>query len=366
MKKTDFYNWHQARKARLIEFGGWLMPVYYTSIIEEYWAVRKESGVFDISHMGEIEVTGPEALLFLQYVLTNDLSDVLQQQCRYSPMCTENGGIIDDLIVYKISNHKFLLVVNASNCDSDFAHLVAQKDNFQVELKNISDSISSISWQGPASRKLLQNITDVDLGQLDYFYFKPAKLAGIPVIISRTGYTGELGYEIFYFKNGTADQSAGKIWQNIIEKGAIPCGLGARDILRLEMKYPLYGNDIDGSTNPLEAGLGWAVKLAKADFIGRGSLTKIKNQGISRKLVGLEMEGRQVSRHSFPIFNDSGREIGRVTSGTFSPTLNKSIALGYVTNLEARIGNAVQVEIRGAKCPARLVRTPFVDSHVRD
>jgi len=310
-------------------------------------------------------VTGVQAETFLQAVMTNDLRGLESGHCLYSLLCYNHGGVVDDLIIYKQDNDRFLLVVNASNSDKDFQHLAKQAGNFKVELKNISESTDLISLQGPDSRKILQGICDKDLTKLPYLQFSPANVSGIPVIISRTGYTGELGYEIFCFP-GPNGRQTGKLWQTLADLGAVPCGLGARDILRLEMKYPLYGHELTQDINPLEAGLGWAVKLGKPDFTGRASLVKIQDQGLKRTLVGIEMNGRQIARAKATIFDSQGWPAGEVTSGTFSPSLDKSVAMGYVSRDLAAVGTDLQVEIREAKYPAKVSKTPFVTSHVRD
>ncbi|MDD5258797.1 MAG: glycine cleavage system aminomethyltransferase GcvT [bacterium] len=366
MKQTKLYHWHQQHKARLIEFGGWLMPVQYSSIIDEYWAVRKKAGLFDICHMGEITVIGDQAEKFLQQVMTNDVSVMAPGDCLYSLMCYDHGGIVDDLFINKISRHNYLLVVNAANTEKDYQYLMEQKSFYDVMLNDISESTSLISLQGPGARDIMVKLAGPEIAVLDYLHFAKGQVAGKPVTISRTGYTGELGYEIFYFAQPEPEPDTEKIWQSIIDQGAIPCGLGARDILRLEMKYSLYGNDIDQDTNPLKAGLDWAVKLEKDNFIGKTSLEQIKKAGLSRKLAGLTMQGRQIARHGFHIFNQDGKIVGQVTSGTFSPTLAKSICLGYIRLAEAALDNKLNIEIRGEKYPATIVKTPFVPSHVRD
>jgi aminomethyltransferase len=366
LKQTKLYSWHQQHHARLIEFGGWLMPVQYTSIIEEYWAVRKKAGLFDVCHMGEITVTGEQAEEFLQHVMTNDVSLMATGDCLYSIMCYDHGGIVDDLFINKAGQNDYLLVVNASNTEKDYQHLVAQKSNYAVTVNNISGSTSFMSLQGPDARNILAKVAGPESTKLDYLHFAPGQIAGKPVTISRTGYTGELGYEIFYFTQAGPEKDTEMIWQHIIDQGVVPCGLGARDILRLEMKYSLYGNDIDQTTNPMEAGLGWAVKMGKSSFIGQASLEKVKKAGISRKLVGLEMQSRQIARHGFPVFARNGNPAGQITSGTFSPTLAKSIATGYIKTAEAVLGNILSVGIRGEKYPATIVKTPFIPSRVRD
>ncbi len=342
------------------------MPVQYSGIIEEYWAVRQKAGLFDICHMGEVTVTGEQAEEFLQRVMTNDVSLMAPGDCLYSVMCYDHGGVVDDLIIYKLGRQNYLLVVNAANTEKDYQHLTAQKNNYIVTLNNISKSTSFISLQGPEARIILEKLAGPEITKLDYLHFAPGLIGGVPVTVSRTGYTGELGYEIFYFAATETEQDTEKIWQQLIDQGAFPCGLGARDILRLEMKYPLYGQDIDQTTNPLDAGLGWAVKLGTKDFVGEPILSKIKQTSLSRKLVGLEMGSRQVPRQGFLIFDQTGKNAGVITSGTFSPALAKSIALGYVPLGLAGSGTVLSVEIRGEKYPAAVVKTPFVPSHVRD
>ncbi len=366
MKQTKLYKWHQQHQARLIEFGGWLMPVQYSSIIDEYWAVRKKAGLFDIGHMGEITVIGDEAENFLQHTMTNDVSVMAPGECLYSLMCYDHGGIVDDLFINKISQHNYLLVVNAANTEKDYQYLIEQKGDYDVMLNDISESTSLFSLQGPDARNIMVKLAGPEIASLNYLHFAKGQIAGSPVTISRTGYTGELGYEIVYFGQPEPEQETEKIWQSIIDQGVIPCGLGARDILRLEMKYSLYGNDVDQDTNPLKAGLGWAVKMEKDDFIGKASLEQVKKDGLSRKLAGLVMQSRQIARHGFAIFSQDGKAVGKVTSGTFSPTLAKSIALGYVRSAEAVPGNILDIEIRGKKYPATVVKTPFIPSHVRD
>lgn len=368
MKKTPFAVWHERHGAKLIEFHDWLMPVHYSGIVEEYWAVRKQCGLFDICHMGVFAVKGTDAEPFLQKALTNDLGSMSHGSCLYSLLCGSDGGIIDDIIVYKHSNTLFTLVVNAANADNDFLHLAGLQENYRLDLENLSVKSVLLSLQGPASRQILVSLTEKKALELTYFSFQKMTINNIPVFISRTGYTGELGYEIFYYPEEGDAQSQGMyaLWETLANQGATPCGLGARDILRLEMKYPLYGNDIDLSTNPLEAGLGWAVKFSKKDFLGRQRLSEIQQKGLQRKLVGVAVQGRQIPRRGYVLWNVQGKKIGEITSGTFSPSLQQGIALGYVLSEESGIGNNIFTEIRGQRYPAGVVKTPFVPSHVRD
>lgn len=366
MKMTPFMLWHERHGAKLIEFHDWLMSVHYSGIVEEYWAVRKQCGLFDICHMGVFAVQGIDAEFFLQKALTNDLRNISPGSCLYSLLCNSAGGIIDDIIVYKHSHTVFTLVVNAANANNDFLHLTALQESYRVTLENLSSRSVLLSLQGPASRQILDSLTEKKVLELTYFSFKEMTIGNLPVFISRTGYTGELGYEIFYYPEQTDNQETQVLWETLIAQGATPCGLGARDILRLEMKYPLHGNDIDLSTNPLEAGLGWVVKFSKEDFLGKQRLLEIKQEGLQRKLVGIAMKGRQIPRHGYMLWNIRGEKIGEVTSGTFSPSLQQGIALGYVLIEESSIGNKIEIDIRGQRYPAEIVKTPFVPSHVRD
>lgn len=361
MKKTKLYNVHEKLNAKIVEFAGFLMPIQYSSIIAEHKAVRNSVGVFDVSHMGEIFVEGEAALDFVQHITINDASSLSAGKVQYSAMCYPDGGIIDDLLVYKLSDKKFMLVVNASNIEKDF-NWMKQNNKFDVGLKNLSEDYSLIAVQGPNSKKIIQKICVTDL-DLEYYYFTETKAAGIEMIISRTGYTGEIGYEL-YFKGNESD--AENIWNKIFEAGKEfsiqPAGLAARDSLRLEMGFCLYGNDIDKTTNPLEAGLGWITKLKKDNFIGRDVLLKIKENGIKRKLSGISTNEKAFPRHGYDItFN--GRKIGKVTSGTVSPILEKPIALGYLETEFAGEGKEVNFLIRGKEVPAKVIKLPFINKH---
>jgi len=358
MKKTRFFNIHEKLNAKIVDFAGFKMPVQYSSIITEHKAVRNSVGVFDVSHMGEIFISGEKALDFVQEITVNDASKLSPGRVQYSAMCYKDGGIVDDLLVYKINNKKYLLVVNASNIEKDYNWMV-ENNSFGVEIKNESDEYSLLAIQGPNSKEVLQKICDKNL-DLEYYHFFEAKISGIDMIISRTGYTGELGYEIYFKGNETV---AEKVWKNIFDAGKEfeiqPIGLGARDTLRLEMGFCLYGNDIDKTTNPLEAGLGWITKLTKNRFISKDVLEQVKENGFKRKLVPMITDERVFPRHGYDITSE-GRKIGIITSGTVSPILDKPIALGYVEKEFSFEGVEVNFMIRGKETKAKVVKLPFL------
>lgn len=358
MKRTTFNNVHKNLGAKLVEFAGFEMPIQYSSIIAEHKAVRNSVGVFDVSHMGEVFVKGEKALDFVQHITVNDASKLFAGRVQYSAMCYEEGGIVDDLLVYRIADEEFMLVINASNIEKDFAWM--QKNNkFGVDLKNESDEYSLLAVQGPNSLKTLQKLTDTQIN-LEYYHFTKLNLAGIDMIFSRTGYTGELGYEL-YFKGN--EKVAEDLWNKIFEAGKEfdiqPVGLAARDSLRLEMGFCLYGNDIDQTTNPLEAGLGWITKLSKQSFIGKDALVKVKENGLKRKLVAITSDEKTFPRHGYDLSVNTNK-IGAVTSGTVSPMLEKPIAMGYVETQFAEIGSEINFLIRGKEVPAKVVKLPFV------
>lgn len=358
MKKTNFFDIHVKSGAKIVEFAGYQMPIQYSSIIGEHKAVRNSVGVFDVSHMGEVFVSGDKALNFVQQITVNDASKLTDGRVQYSAMCYKDGGIVDDLLVYRISEKEFMLVINASNIEKDFAWM-NENNSFGVELQNLSDEYSLLAVQGPNSKKTLQKICECDL-DLEYYHFFKAKVAGYDMIVSRTGYTGELGYEI-YFKGDV--KTAEDVWTKLFEAGKEfdiqPIGLAARDSLRLEMGFCLYGNDIDKTTNPLEAGLGWITKLKKDNFNGRDILLKVKEEGLSRKLVPLTTEEKVFPRHGYELTVD-GKKVGHVTSGTVSPVLDRPIALGYVEKQYAGEGSTVNFLVRGKEIPATVVSLPFV------
>jgi aminomethyltransferase len=356
LKKTGFYNKHVEHNAKLVEFVGYYLPIQYTSILEEHKKVRSTVGIFDVSHMGEIEIAGSNALDFINYITINDAAKIEINQAQYTAMCYRDAGIVDDLIVYHLKD-RYLLVVNAANTQKDFDWIMENKTN-GVSIKNVSDDISQLAIQGKKAEPTLQKLTDIDLSSIKFYTFIECKLAGTPMIVSSTGYTGEPGFELYFDRKYSES-----VWDQIIEAGKeydiAPIGLGARDSLRLEKKYCLYGNDIDSSTNPLEAGLGWITKLDKKDFIGKDELLKIKQEGIKRKLLGFEVEGRMIPRHGYEIKKNNETN-GFVTSGAFSPILQKTIGLGYVNISYSNIGEEIEIENKGRSVPAKIVKTPFL------
>jgi len=356
-KRTPLYEEHLAAKAKLIDFGGWEMPVQYAGVIDEHHAVRTKAGLFDVSHMGEVDVRGEEALAFVQMLITNDASKLEDGKILYSPMCYPNGGIVDDLLVYRYDPQHFFLVVNASNTDKDYAWMLEQAKNFNVVVDNVSDKYAQLALQGPLAESILQRITNVNLAQIKYYSFTHGKIDEVDCLISRTGYTGEDGFEIYL-----SPEYGRQLWRKILEIGAPdgvqPIGLGARDTLRFEARLPLYGNELGAEITPLEAGLGIFVKLDKSEFIGREVLLAQKEQGVPRKLVGLEMIERGIARSHYPLQKD-GQEIGFVTSGSFSPTLNKNIALGLIHAELAVQGEILDVMIRGKAVKAKIIPSLF-------
>lgn len=358
MKKTTFNSIHKKLGAKMVEFAGYEMPIQYSSIIAEHKAVRNSVGVFDVSHMGEIFISGDKALDFVQHITINDASKLFPGRVQYSAMCYPDGGIVDDLLVYKIAENEFLLVVNASNIDKDF-NWMKENNKFGVSIKNRSDEFSLLAVQGPNSSDVIQKLLSEKL-DLEYYHFTKGKIAGVEMIISRTGYTGEIGYELYF----TGDEGAAeKVWNEIFKAGEEfdiqPVGLAARDSLRLEMGFCLYGNDIDQTTNPIEAGLGWITKLDKPDFIAKDVILKVKQDGIRRKLVAMISDEKTFPRHGYDILS-GGNKVGTITSGTVSPVLEKPIALGYVDKPFNAPGNEVAFKIRDKEFPARVTKLPFV------
>jgi aminomethyltransferase len=358
MKKTRFYNIHARSGAKIVEFAGYQMPIQYSSIIHEHKTVRNSVGVFDVSHMGEFFIKGEKAADFVQYVTTNDVTKLFPGKVQYSSMCYADGGIVDDLLVYMISPEEFMLVVNGSNVEKDYKW-ITDNNKFGVQTQNLSDDYSLLAIQGPDSKKTLQKITDKEL-DLEYYTFFKARVAGKEMIISRTGYTGELGYEIYF----TGDEKdAEEVWYAVFdagkEFGIQPVGLAARDSLRLEMGFCLYGNDIDQTTNPLEAGLGWITKLNKGDFIGKEAILKVRDEGLKRRLTPLIADEKVFPRHGYDITSD-GKKVGTVTSGTVSPVLDRPIALAYIDYGYAAEGSKVSFNIRGKEVPAVITRLPFI------
>jgi aminomethyltransferase len=360
MKHTPFIEKHLVLGARMAEFAGFNMPISYSGINDEHATVRNNAGVFDVSHMGEFILKGDKALSLIQQLTTNDVSRLVAGKAQYNCLTNKAGGIIDDLIVYCIEeNYEYLLVVNASNIDKDW-NWISEHNTQNVEMHNISDATCLLAIQGPNATKIMQSLTDVDILNMKYYSFAKGNFAGIDnVLISATGYTGAGGIEI-YFEN--KNDNAGVIWDKIFQEGMAhglkPIGLAARDTLRLEMGYCLYGNDIDDTTSPLEAGLGWIVKLNK-DFVAKEILEKQKAEGIKQKLVGLEMMEKGIPRNGYEIQNKDGETIGRITSGTQSPTLQKPIAMGYLSIDYAKLNNEVFIKIRDKSLLAKVVKMPF-------
>ena len=353
--RTPFYQYHVDACAKVVEFAGFLMPVQYKGIQAEHLAVRQNIGLFDLSHMGEFEVTGTDALAFLQKTTTNNVAKLAVGQIQYNCMPYPSGGIVDDLLVYRTGEESYFLVVNASNIRKDFDWLISHLKG-DVNLVNRSDEIGLLAIQGPNAQKVMAELTDYDLDSIPYYHHVTAPVTGVELLFSRTGYTGEDGFEIYI-----PPQHCDRLWKAVIDagrrRGMELIGLGARDTLRLEMKMALYGNDIDQTTTPIEAGLGWIVDTDK-DFIGREVIARQKEAKPERRLVCLELEGRGVPRHGFDIF-DGDRKIGNVTSGTFSPSLQKPVALGYVAAAKAKIGSTVEISIRDKRFPATVVKPPF-------
>lgn len=356
MKLTALHNKHIALGAKMVEFAGFDMPIQYHSIREEHRRVRETVGVFDVSHMGEIEISGTTALEMVQKITINDVASLDLGQVHYTAMCYEDGGIVDDLLVYRFAD-RYLLVVNAANKDKDFQWMLDNKID-GCEIVDLSDSYTQIAVQGKKAEATLQNLTDVKLDEIKFYWFTEGELAGCPMIISRTGYTGEPGFEL-YFTNEYADQVWDRVFEEGAEYGIEAIGLAARDSLRLEKKMCLYGNDIDKTTNPLEAGLGWITKLDKGDFIGRDVLLKVKEEGVNRRLVAFELDGPGFPRHGYKIFKDE-EELGVVTSGTVSPMLEKGIGLGYVKKGFTKVGTTIEIEVRKKMIPALIIKPPFI------
>ncbi|MDB0058156.1 glycine cleavage system aminomethyltransferase GcvT [Salibacteraceae bacterium] len=358
MKNTALTDKHIELGAKMVPFAGYNMPVQYTGVNQEHIHVRSAVGVFDVSHMGEFYVRGEEAEQLVQKVTTNDVSQLFDGKIQYSCLPNGKGGIVDDLLVYRISSQEFLLVVNASNIEKDW-NWISFQNTFKATMENKSDELSLLAIQGPKATVALQSLTDINLKEMEYYTFKIGSFAGIDnVIVSATGYTGAGGFEI-YFPN----ENANDIWNAVFEAGASndiqPIGLAARDTLRLEMGFCLYGNDIDDSTSPLEAGLGWITKLNKGEFIDKDYLANQKEAGLSRRLCAFEMVDKGIPRQGYPIVDAEGNEIGVVTSGTMSPSLKMAIGLGYVNLPTNKVGNEIFISVRNKSLKASVVKLPF-------
>lgn len=363
LKTTALFEVHKELGAKMVPFAGWNMPIQYAGVMKEHLSVRDGVGLFDVSHMGEIDVKGRDAGALLQKILTNDIGKMADRSILYSVMCTEDGGIVDDLLVHRFAEDHYFLCVNASNTEKDFRWIQGRAGSFNVEVSDISLKTAQLALQGKHAEALLQPLCDVSLGDLRYYHFKKGKIHNNDCIISRTGYTGEDGFEIY-----TGWNQAEPLFRALLEAGRAwdlqPIGLAARDTLRLEMGYALYGNDISDATGPLEAGLGWVVKLGKGEFIGRDAIARQKETGPARRLVGLELLERGVPRPHYRILKD-GQPAGELTSGTFSPSLNKGIGMGYVDRALAAPGTRLEVEIRNQPVAAQVVATPFLPSRVK-
>lgn len=358
MKRTPLFNKHVSLGAKMVPFAGFEMPVQYSGLTEEHFAVREKAGLFDVSHMGQFFIEGPGAKDLLQYVATNNADALKDGKAQYTCLTNENGGIVDDLIVYKIADEKYFVVVNASNIDKDWNH-ISNHNTFGAIMTNASDEMSLIAIQGPKATEILQKLTPIQLQDLPYYHFTIGEVAGIQdIIISNTGYTGSGGFEI-YFKNEDAE----KLWDELMsageEFGMLPCGLGARDTLRLEKGFCLYGNDLDDHTTPLEAGLGWITKFDK-DFVAKDILEKQKSEGVTKKLAGFEMQEKAIPRNGYPVVDAEGKTIGKVTSGTMSPMKKTGIGLAYLDTDFTKVGTEIFIQIRNKNIPAQVVKPPFV------
>jgi len=354
-KRTPLHGVHVASGAKMVPFAGWQMPIEYTGLVSEHMAVRTSAGIFDVSHMGEIEVTGPDAVALVQKITTNNAAKLAIQQAQYSALVYPQGTFVDDLLVYRFSNDHFFLCVNASNVDKDYEYILSHVSG-NVKVRNTSEEYAQIAVQGPNAISILQKMTATDLHSIRYYWFRDIDLEGEPVIAARTGYTGEDGFEIF-----CSPAVASSLWNRIREVGGdqiIPAGLGARDTLRLEAKMVLYGNDIDDTTTVLEADLEWIVKWDKGDFIARSALWTQKENGVDRKLAGFEIIGRGIARHGHEAYIGE-KKTGVVTSGTFAPYLKKAIGLIYLPDENASVDQEFEIDVRGKRLKARVVPTPF-------
>ncbi|QCX54030.1 glycine cleavage system aminomethyltransferase GcvT [Elizabethkingia sp. JS20170427COW] len=358
MKKTALFDTHVALGAKMVPFAGFEMPVQYAGVTEEHFAVREKVGLFDVSHMGQFIIEGAGSKELLQKVTTNNIEALENGKAQYTALPNENGGLVDDLIIYKMADEKYFIVVNASNIEKDWNH-ISKYNTFGAKMSNISDETSLLAIQGPKAIEVLQKLTDVTLADIPYYHFTVGIVAGVEeVIISNTGYTGSGGFEI-YFKNEVAE----KLWNAVLEagkeEGIVPCGLAARDTLRLEKGFCLYGNDIDDTTSPLEAGLGWITKL-DTDFVSKEIFAKQKEEGVNKKLVGFEMLEKAIPRHDYEVADAEGNIIGKVTSGTMSPMKKVGIGLAYVAKPHFKLGSEIFIKIRNKNIPAKVVKLPFV------
>ena len=364
LKTTPLLDLHKELGAKLVPFVGWNMPIQFAGVLSEHICVRERVGLFDVSHMGEIEVKGKDAKKFLQFLLSNNVEKMFDGSILYSLMCYETGGVVDDLLAYRFSENHYFLCVNASNSDKDYDWIARHASSFNVNIKNTSSETSQLALQGPDAKNVLQSLCDISLDDLSYYNFRKGMVNNVESLISRTGYTGEDGFELYL-----SPEKVSEVFRSLMEQGRSygvqPIGLGARDTLRIEMGYPLYGNEIDNNPTPLDAGLGWVIKFDKGEFLGRGSLLKQKEQGSPRrKLVGLKLLTRGVPRAHYQVFKN-GESVGEVTSGTFSPTLNTGVGLCYVSSEYSDVGNHLDVKIRDQLVATEVIQLPFVPSHVK-
>lgn len=357
-KKTPLFSTHQKYGGKIVEFGGWLLPVQYSGIIEEHTAVRTKAGLFDVSHMGEIWVSGTEALTFLQNLVTNDLAGMKNGQIRYSPMCYGDGGTVDDLLIYKYGETLYLVVANAANIDKDREWMIKNMAGFEAVLADKSDETAQLALQGPMATAILSKLTDAAIADITFYHFiDDVAVAGKKTMVSRTGYTGEDGYEIY-----CAPEDVTHLWESIMEagreEGLLPAGLGCRDTLRFESCLPLYGHELSPEISPLAAGLGRFVKLEKESFVGREALIRQKEAGLPQKVMGVEVTGRGIARAGYPVKAD-GRVVGTVTTGSPAPTLGKNMALALIDASVAQVGREIAIEVRGKEVPAVIAAKPF-------
>ncbi len=363
LKTTPLIELHRRLGARLVPFAGWRMPIQFAGVIQEHKCVREQVGLFDVSHMGEIDIRGKDARSLLQRLVTNDIETMQDGSILYTVMCYENGGVVDDLLVHRFAEDHYFLCVNAANTDKDFDWIRQTAKEYRVAVENLSAQTAQLAVQGPQSEALLQTLCDLPLNEVRYYHFKKGKIHNYDCLISRTGYTGEDGFELYTEASGAADLA-----EAILEAGKPfqiqPIGLAARDTLRLEMGYALYGNDITQDTTPLEAGLGWVVKLKKGPFTGSEALSAQKQNGIAKKLVGVKLLERGVPRPHYKVLKE-GKVVGELTSGSFSPSLNVGIGLCYVSKEHSEVGSRLDIEIRNQNVPAEITKPPFVPSRVK-
>lgn len=364
IRKTPLFEHYQRYGGKVVDFAGWGLPVEFSGLKDEHFAVREKAGIFDVSHMGEVLVKGDEAEKFLDYLLSNEISKMKVKQISYNIMCYDSGTIVDDLIVYKYSNNHFLLVINAGNIEKDLAWINEKSKTFNVQLEHISDEIAQLAVQGPKAQEILQKITDFNLADIKFFYFEDeVKVAGVPCLVSRSGYTGEDGFELYMDK-----KSVVLLWDEILsqgkEEGLIPCGLGARDTLRFEAGLPLYGNELSDEITPLEAGLGFFVKLKKDDFIGRDALIKQKEEGLKRKIVAFEMIDKGIPRHGYELYSE-GEKIGFVTTGYMAPTVKKTIGLAMVDAKFSALGTEFLIAVRNKRLKVKVIEKKFYQKNYK-